>query len=51
MVLPELLRGIFTGDALKDYTDVLAHMFHLLDSMVDILFLPPGCSSWNFVRS
>jgi hypothetical protein len=26
MVLPELLRGIFTSDALEDYTDVLAYV-------------------------
>jgi len=26
VILPELLRGIFTGDALEDYTDVLAYV-------------------------
>ena len=42
MVLPELLGGVFAGDALEDYVRVscLSTRVRLEDE--DVLFLPPG---------
>jgi hypothetical protein len=50
VVFPELLAGIFAGDSLENFEQRLA-VFALGDSVCHLLFFPPGCSSWNLVKS
>lgn len=49
MVLPELLASIFTSNTLKNYNTGQRYATNSVPSY--LLFFPPGCSSWNLVKS
>lgn len=50
VVLPELLRGILASDTLQNFaTSVVKYIYMARNK--DLLFLPPGWSSWNLVKS
>lgn len=51
VILPKLLAGIFASDTLQDcvlFVSVWPARHVIVRA---ILFFPPGCSSWKFVRS
>lgn len=50
MVLPELLGSILASDTLKDW-ELLISSETAWPGARCLLFFPPGCSSWNLVKS
>ena len=49
MVLPELLASIFASNTLEDF--IARQRYSRTRVASYLLFFPPGCSSWNLVKS